>query len=111
MKAYGDEMKSTRCPYSKTELDKEIRSVIWNTQPLEVSATHTKRRLWPAVASAAILAAIVIPTAIFTSKDKKADEITTVKIDGEKIFFACNSGCAADATIDNFKDFLNRPAN
>ena len=106
LKAYGDERKNARCPYSEVELDKEIRSVIWGTQPQEVTITPTKRRLWPAVAAAAILAAIIIPTAIFTNRGNTAGEIASVKVDGEHVYFACNNGCSADATIETFKTLL-----
>lgn len=106
LKAYGDEMKNVRCPYSEAELDKEIRSVIWSTQLQEVSETPTKRRLWPAVAAAAILAAIIIPTALFTNRSSTAGEIASVKVDGEHVYFACNNGCSADATIETFKTLL-----
>jgi len=106
LKAYGDEMKNTRCPYSEAELDKEIRSVIWGTQPQEVTITSTKRRLWPAVAAAAILTAIIIPTAIFTNRGNTTGEIASVKVDGEHVYFACNNGCSADATIETFKTLL-----
>lgn len=106
LKAYGDERKNARCPYSEAELDKEIRSVIWSTQPQEVSETPTKRRLWPAVAAAAILAAIIIPTALFTNRSSTAGEIASVKVDGEHVYFACNNGCSADATIETFKTLL-----
>lgn len=106
LKAYGDERKNARCPYSEAELDKEIRSVIWSTQPQEATVTPTKRRLWPAAAAAAILAAIIIPTAIFTSKSSTAGKIASVRVDGEHVYFACNNGCSADATIETFKTLL-----
>ena len=59
---YSDELKSTRCPYSDAELDREIRSVIWNITPNENTKTPSRHRLWPA--AAAIAAAIIIPAAI-----------------------------------------------
>ena len=45
LKAYRDEMKNTRCPYSDAELNKEIRSVIWNTNnnPLEAQSMASCR--------------------------------------------------------------------
>lgn len=106
LKAYGDERKNARCPYSEAELDKEIRSVIWNTQPQEATVTPTKRRLWPVAAAAAILAAIIIPTTVFTSKSSTTGEIASVRVDGEHVYFACNNGCSADATIEIFKTLL-----
>ena len=106
LKAYGDEMRNTRCPYSEAELDREIRSVIWHTRPQEVLITTTKRLLWPAVAAAAILAATVIPTAIFTSKGNTDGEIASIKVDGDHVYFACNNGCSADATIETFKTLI-----
>lgn len=106
LKAYRDDMKDSHCPYSETELDKEIRSVIWSTQPQEATVTHTKRRLWPAVAAAAILAAIIIPMAVFTSKSSTTSEIASVKVNGEHVYFACNNGCTVDATIETFKTLL-----
>lgn len=120
LKAYGDEMRNSRCPYTEAELDKEIRSVIWSASPTGIpylpsggnaggrvsSQRDGHRRLWSAVAAAAILAAIIIPTAIFTSKGNSTGGIVSVKVDGEYIYFACNNGCSADATIETFKSLL-----
>ena len=106
LKAYGNKMKNTRCPYSEAELNKEIRSVIWSTQPQEITITPMKRRLWPAVAAAATLAALIIPTAIFTHRGNSTGEIASIKVDGEHAYFACNNGCSADATIETFKTLL-----
>ena len=106
MKAYGDEMKSSRCPYSEAELDKEIRSVIWNTQPQEVLTSATKLRMWPAAVAAAIVVAIIIPTAIFAGRGNTTAEIASVEVDGDHVYFACNNGCSADATIETFKKLL-----
>lgn len=105
LKAYGEEMTSTRYPYSEAELDREIRNVVWNTTPRENTITPHRRRLWPAVA-AAIVAAIAIPTALFASKSAPANEIASVKVDGEQLYFACNNGCTADATIETFKTMI-----
>ena len=103
LKAYSDEMKKTRCPYSEAELDKEIRSVIWNTPRNESSIASTKRRLWPA---AAIIAAIFIPTAILINKSDTAGGIASIEIDGQHIYFACNNGCTPEGTIQNFKSII-----
>jgi hypothetical protein len=103
LKAYSVEMKNSRCPYSEAELDKEIRSVIWNTTPNEPTSTSSKRRIWPA---AAIIAAIIIPTAILINKSNTASEIASIDIDGEHIYFACNNGCTPDGTLQNFKDII-----
>lgn len=105
LKAYGKEMTSTRYPYSEAELDREIRNVVWNTTPRENTITPHIRLLWPAVA-AAIVAAIAIPTALFASNGNLADEVASVNVDGEQLYFACNNGCTADATIETFKTLL-----
>lgn len=103
LKAYRDDMKDSHCPYSETELDKEIRSVIWNTTPSEPTSTPSKRRIWPA---AAVIAAIIIPTAILINKNNSASEIASINIDGEHIYFACNNGCTPEGTLQNFKDII-----
>lgn len=111
LKAYGDEMKNARCPYSKAELDRNIRRAIWDDRrdvppcTSKYAMAHSKRRFWPA-AAAAIVAAIAIPTAIFASNDSTAGEIASVKVDGEKVYFACNNGCAVDETIETFKNLI-----
>ena len=89
LKAYSDELKNSRYPHSDAELDKEIRSVLWNITLDENIKTLSKRRLWPA--AAAILAAIIIPAAIFM-KSGTTGEIASIDIDGEHIYFACNNG-------------------
>ena len=104
LKAYSDEMKNSRCPYSEAELDKVIRSVIWNTSRNESTKASTKRSLWPAVA--AIIIAIIIPMAIYISNDRKKGEIDTIKIDGEHIYFACNNGCTPEGTLQNLKAII-----
>ena len=104
LKAYSDEMRNSRCPYSEAELNKEIRSVIWNTPRNKVATTPIKHRLWPAVA--AIVAAIIIPTAILTNKSNTASEIASIDIDGEHIYFACNNGCTPEGTLQNFKSII-----
>ena len=103
LKAYSDEMKNTRCPYSDAELDKEIRSVIWNTPRNKPTASSSKRRIWPA---AAIIAAIIIPTAILINKSNTASEIASINIEGEHIYFACNNGCTPEGTLQNFKAII-----
>ena len=104
LKAYGDEMRNTRYPHSEAELDKEIRSVIWNTKPNETTITPTKCRLWPV--AAAIAAAIIIPKAILM-KGGTTGEIASIDIDGEHIYFACNNGCSPEGILQNFKDIIH----
>ena len=45
LKAYSDELKNSRYPHSDAELDKEIRSVLWNITLDENIKTLSKRRL------------------------------------------------------------------
>ena len=104
LKAYGDEMKNTHCPYSDAELDKEIRSVIWNTPRNENTTASTKHRPWPAVA--AIVAAIIVSTVIITSKGSEANEIASLEVDGQHIYFACNNGCTPEGTLQYFKSII-----
>ena len=131
LKAYGDKMRNTRYPYSEAELDKEIRSVVWNTKPNDSTFSisrvkrsllvcrgekttvakkpkimPTKRRLWPTVAAVAIAFAIIIPTAIYTSKDDLTNDIASVKVGKEHIYFACNNGCSPEATLQNLKSII-----
>ena len=103
LKAYSEEVKNTRCPYSDAELDREIRSVIWNITPNENTKTPSRHRLWPA--AAAIAAAIIIPAAILM-KGGTPGEIATIDIDGEHVYFACNSGCTPEGTLQNFKSII-----
>lgn len=113
MKAYGNEMKNARCPYSDAELNREIRKVIWRTERgerreenecIQGETSHLRGRRW--LQCAALVAAIVIPVAIFTSKGDTTGQIASVNIDGEQIYFACNNGCAVDQTIETFKTLL-----
>ena len=103
LKAYGEEMKNTRYPYSEAELDKEIRNVMWNSSQNEPISTPSKHRVWPA---AAIIAAIFIPTAILINRSNSASEIASIEIDGQHIFFACNNGCTPEGTLQNFKSII-----
>ena len=115
LKAYGDEMRNIRCPYSEAELDREIRSVIWRSesrkQEDETPTPGKKFQFsisnfpfkWPAVAAAACLLTLLIPLGLRT---KATAQIAQVDVDGEQIYFACNNGCSADATIETFKTLL-----
>lgn len=104
LKTYSEEMKNSRCPYSEAELDKEIRSVIWNTPRNESKKAPTKRRIWPAIA--AIVAFIIIPTIIITSKGSVTNKIASVEVEGQHIYFACNNGCTPEGTLQNFKAII-----
>lgn len=106
LKAYGNELKNIRCPYSEAELDREIRNVAWNTPSSKITLTHTERRHWPAVAAAALIAAIIIPTTMYTGKSSTTGKIASVNVDGEHLYFACNNGCSPDATIETFKTMI-----
>ena len=104
---YSDELKSTRCPYSDAELDKEIRSVVWRISPSKetIVSTH-KRKLWPSAVAAAIIAIIIIPTIIHTNKSNTAGEIASLKVGDEHIYFACNNGCTPEGILQNFKALI-----
>ena len=43
LERYGNELKNARCPYSDAELDREIRSVVWNENiiPSELQVRRT----------------------------------------------------------------------
>lgn len=104
LEAYGDEMKNARCPYGEAELDREIRNVLWNTARADEDVrVPGKRRIWPAVAAAACLLAVITPLGTRTSSSATLDRIA---VDGQQVYFACNNGCSADATIATFKTLL-----
>ena len=103
---YSDELKSTRCPYSEAELDKEIRSVVWRINPSKETIPAHKRRLWPSAVAAAIIAIIIIPTVIFIGKSNTAGEIVSVKVGDKNIYFACNNGCSPEETLQNLKALI-----
>ena len=106
LKQYGDKLKSTRCPYSDAELDREIRSVVWNEKiaPHESQSSHPHTKwIWPSVAAAACLAAILIP---LNMPDRANSSIASVDVDGEHLYFACNNGCSAEGTLETFKSMI-----
>ena len=104
LKAYGDEMKNTHCPYSDAELDREIRNVVWHTAQEQRAITHRHRQwLWPSVVAAACLAAVLV-TVSLPSHDNSS--IAHVDVDGEHIYFACNNGCSAEGTLETFKTMI-----
>lgn len=108
LEQYGDELKRVRCPYSDAELDREIRSVVWNTPGNADFLVRTdnaprapRRWLWPSVAAAACLAAIIIPMRTRTSALPER-----VDVDGEHLYFACNNGCSPESTLETFKTMI-----
>lgn len=100
---------SCRCPMDDSTLDKEIRRAIWDDSSRHISdnkpvAHHRRRWYIPAsVAAAACLAAVLLTIALHA---KPSDGIGTVRVDGERIYFACNSGCSPQGTIETFKTLL-----
>ena len=106
LERYGNELKNARCPYSDAELDREIRSVVWNEKiiPNELQArrTHTKW-LWSSVAAAACLAAVLIP---LNMPIRANGSIASVDVDDEHLYFACNNGCSPEGTLETFKTML-----
>lgn len=124
LERYGDELKSARCPYSDAELDREIRSVVWNTKSrwqrdIQNSANQADedgarradgkprvrglRWLWPVVAAVACIAAVLIP---LNMPVRANGSIASVDIDGEHLYFACNNGCSPEGTLETFKTML-----
>ena len=106
MERYGDEMKNARCPLSDAELDREIRSVVWNTLSADNQVVTPRRRrhwLWPSVAAAACLAAVLVPLSLPT---RGADGIARVNVNGEHLYFICNNGCSAEGTLETFKTMI-----
>lgn len=111
LERYGDELKNARCPYSDAELDREIRSVMWNTPgnadvPVRTdSVPHVPRRrwLWPSVAVAACLAAVLIP---LNMPVRANGSIASVDVDGKHLYFACNNGCSPEGTLETFKTMI-----
>jgi hypothetical protein len=106
LERYGDELKNVRCPYSDAELDREIRSVVWNEKIIpnehQSRVTHTKW-LWPSVAAAACLVAVLIPLNMPTRAN---DSIASVDINGEHLYYACNNGCSPEGTLETFKSII-----
>ena len=85
LKRYGDELKNARCPYSDVELDRVIRSVVWSEKviPNEPPTKRLRTKwLWPSVAAAACLAAILIHLNI---DDRANGDIARVDIDGQHL--------------------------
>ena len=106
LERYGDELKNAHCPYSDAELDREIRSVVWNEKviPNKPQTKHLRTRwLWPTVAAVACLLAILIPLNMPVPDN---NSIASVDVDGEHLYFACNNGCTPESTLENFKSML-----
>ena len=130
LERYGNELRNARCPYSDAELDREIRNVVWNVfrkpNPDELvrlvrqekrlmksneniiqnkpqaRPPHTKW-LWPSVAAAACIAAVLIP---LNMSVKANGSIASVDIDGEHLYFACNNGCSPEGTLETLKTMI-----
>ena len=105
LKAYGDEMKNAQCPLSDAELDREIRSVVWNTQTDDNQTVMPRRRshwLWPSVAAAACLA-VLVPLSL---PARGTEGIARVNVNGEHLYFVCNNGCSAEGTLETFKTMI-----
>ena len=103
LERYGDELKRSHCPYSDAELDREIRSVVWNEKiiPNELQArrTHTKW-LWSSVAAAACIAAVLIP---LNMSVRANGSIVSVDVDGVNVYIACNNGCKPEGALETYK--------
>lgn len=106
LKEYSVHMQQTRYPHSDTDLDREVRQVMWNIKrkaiPSREKTVHPWKR-WAIPAAAACLAAVLIPLGLQTPS---TGSITKVDVGGESVYFACNSGCSPDATIETFKTLI-----
>ena len=110
--ALSDDLQSGRCPMTDAELDREVRQVLWSgerrVESGERRVENGERRVesgrWKAWIAAACVAAVVLPLALHGAADD--DGIRTVKVDGEQVLFACNTGCSPDGTIETFKTYL-----
>ena len=96
--ALSDDLQSGRCPMTDAELDREVRQVLWSGE------RRVESGRWKAWIAAACVAAVVLPLALHGAAND--DGIRTVKVDGEQVLFACNTGCSPDGAIETFKTYL-----
>ncbi len=110
--ALSDDLQSGRCPMTDAELDREVRRVLWSGEwraesgewRVESGERRVESGRWKAWIAAACVAAVVLPLALHGAADD--DGIRTVKVDGEQVLFACNTGCSPDGAIETFKTYL-----
>jgi hypothetical protein len=103
--ALSDDLQSGRCPMTDAELDREVRQVLWSEdRRVESGERKVGSGSWKAWVAAACVAAVVLPLALRGAADD--DGIRTVKVDGEQVLFACNTGCSPDGTIETLKTYL-----
>ena len=110
--ALSDDLQSGRCPMTDAELDREVRQVLWSgdrraesgERRVESGERRVESGRWKAWIAAACVAAVVLPLALHGAADD--DGIRTVKVDGEQVLFACNTGCSPDGAIETFKTYL-----
>ncbi|MBR1550111.1 MAG: hypothetical protein IJ634_05675 [Bacteroidales bacterium] len=115
MEQYQRDLQQMRYPGSESDLDREIRRVLWRSENGErrvessptaparspLSTLHSPLK-WVAAAAACLLA-VLLPLGLRASND---DGIRNVTIGGEHAYFACNNSCSADATIETFKTLM-----
>ncbi len=103
--ALSDDLQSGRCPMTDAELDREVRRALWSGERrVESGERRVESGRWKAWIAAACVAAVVLPLALHGAADD--DGIRTVKVDGEQVLFACNTGCSPDGAIETFKTYL-----
>jgi hypothetical protein len=90
--------------FADKELDKEIRSVVWNTTREHHPRVAHKSRHWSAIAAAACLAAVIIPMVLLLHVHQS--DLERVNIEGEHFYFACNNGCTPESTLETFKTMI-----
>ena len=107
---YKEEQQQKRYPHTEAELDKVILSAVQDGSLIEHKATfpenHKQHRLWSAIAAAAVLAAIIIPSALYLHNRQIERKLTTIDIDGQRIIFSCNKECDPAEVLDNFKTII-----
>lgn len=104
LEQYSSELKNIHYPYNDKELDKEIRSVVWNTTRAHHPRVAHKSRYWSAIAAAACLAAVIIPMVLLLHVHQS--DLERVNIEGEHFYFACNNGCTPESTLETFKTMI-----
>ena len=90
-----------RCPLTEGEIRQRVQQVQASAMPEVRPMVHRSHPWhWASAAAACLLGALML------SPLMKGNDMDTVSMDGQTMYFACNSGCSAEGTVALLNNYI-----
>ena len=94
-----------RCPLSEDELRQRVKKAQQEDVPTGAKRKGRVRLIkWYQVAAAACVAAVLVTTSVLSLH--RESDLGVAKVDGQQVYFACNTGCSAEGMINLLNDYI-----